>query len=158
LRQHFSAGQLERDCRELLGPLGLEAGQVELRIAERTLAGISRPERVLRGLADCGAALVIDEVGRGFSSLQRLAQLQISALQIDRALAIAAAAGGHAERACRATAALAQALGVMAVAPGTDSPELRARLLGLGFIQGLGDVFPALPILESEPVLHRAAG
>jgi EAL domain-containing protein (putative c-di-GMP-specific phosphodiesterase class I) len=158
LRQHFSSGQLERDCRELLGPLALAPGQLELRIAERTLAGISRPERVLGALVESGAELVIDEVGRGFSSFPRLAQLQIAALQIDRALVVAAGSDSPAERACRAVAALARALGVTAVAPGTDNPAARTRLLALGYSQGLGDAFPALPILEGQPAQRRAAG
>jgi predicted signal transduction protein with EAL and GGDEF domain len=158
LRQHLTSGQLERDCAELLGPLALAPGQLELRIAERTLGGITRPERALAGLAEFGAALVIDEVGRGFSSLPRLAQLPLGAIQIDRALVTAAAPGSSAERACRAAAALAQALGVTAIAPGIDKPEARARLLALGFSEGIGDAFPALPIVESQPALRRATG
>lgn len=158
LRQHVGSGQLERDCAEMLGSLALAPGQLELRIAERTLAGIARPDRVLGGLRASGAALVIDEIGRGHSSFTQLAQLPVTALQIDRALFVAPAANVAADRACRAVAALARSLQVTAMASGIDSDAARARALAIGCTQGLGDAFPALPIIDSQPALRRAAG
>jgi predicted signal transduction protein with EAL and GGDEF domain len=158
LRQHLSSGQLERDCDALLGPKSLSRGQLELRVAERTLAGITRPDRALGWLADFGAALVIDEIGRGFSSFPRLAQLPVTALQIDRALVVAPDAEEAADRACRAVAALASALQATAMALGIDNSEARARMLAIGCTQGLGDAFPPLPEIENPPVIQRAAG
>ena len=158
LRQHLTSGQLERDCTELLGPQALSPGQLELRIAERTLANITRPDRALGALRAFGATLVIDEIGRGFSSFTQLAQLPIGALQIDRALVVAPADNAAADRACRAVAALARSLAVTAIAPGIDSHEARARALAIGCTQGLGDAFPSLLAFESTPALYRAAG
>lgn len=156
LRQHLSSGQLERDCRELLEPLALAPNQLELRIAERTLASISQPERVFAGLKACGAALVIDEIGRGHSSFRHLAQLPVTALQLDRALIVAPVANVGADRACRAVAALARSLQVTAMAPGIDSDETRGRALAIGCTQGLGDQFPALPELTMPRAVRCA--
>lgn len=160
LAQHLTSGQLERDCRELLEPRLLSAGQLELRISERTLAAMTRPERVLGKLAELGAALIIEEVGRGFSSFSRLAQMPLKALQLDRALVVAGAGGRsaiRAARACRAVAALANSLDIAAVAPGIDDEATRSRLLSAGCSQGLGDAFPALAEINSSHVLQRAA-
>lgn len=149
LRQHVTSGQLARDCRELIGSKALATGQLELRIAERTLAGIGRTNRIWGEFKELGAALVIDELGRGFSSLSRLSRLPVTVLQIDRALVLGALEQDIALRACRAVAALARAYDVTAVAPGIDSEEHRTRMLAIGCTQGLGDLFGALPALRA---------
>jgi predicted signal transduction protein with EAL and GGDEF domain len=142
LRQHVSSGQFLRDCRRLLAPTTL--GRLELRISERSLAALSRPEHSLGALAEWGADLVIDEMGRSFSSLPRLARMPLKGLQIDRAVAVAAGAGGDALRACRAVAALAKALDLEAITAGVDDQAQHDRLLAAGFSQGLGDFYPAV--------------
>ena len=113
---------------------------------------------MLGGLRARGAALVIDEIGRGHSSFTQLAQLPVTALQIDRALIVAPAANVAADRACRAVAALAQSLQVTAMASGIDSDAACARALAIGCTQGLGDAFPAPPIIDHQPALRRASG
>ena len=158
LRQHVTSGQLERDCHQLLGPKSLAPGQLELRIAERTLTGITRPDRALGDLAKLGATLVIDEVGRSFSSLSRLAKLPLTALQIDRTLVVAATSKPSALRSCRAVAAVARALEIAAIAPGIDNDDICARMLGSGCAQGLGDLFPALADIDAPRIPKKAAG
>ena len=142
LRQHISTGQLLRDCRRLARD-GFDPAGIELRVAERTLATLSRPERTLGGLTDLGARLVIDEMGRSFSSLSRLARLPIAGLQIDRAAAVAARRSADSLRCCRSVAGLAAALDAVAIAAsastyarGAGAPS-RARLRA-----GHGGLYP----------------
>jgi EAL domain-containing protein (putative c-di-GMP-specific phosphodiesterase class I) len=139
LRQHNASSHLVRDCRQALPAAEFASGRLELRIAERTLATLNRPERAVAEMAESGIAVVVDEIGRGFSSLSRLAQLPIGALQIDRGLVVAAGRNNAALRACRAIAALAHALEVMPIAAGIDDEESRARMVSIGCVQGLGD-------------------
>jgi EAL domain-containing protein (putative c-di-GMP-specific phosphodiesterase class I) len=130
-------------------------GCFEVRISERSLASLRRPEHSLGELAEWGARLVIDEVGRSAISLPMLARIPLSGLQIERGLAIAAAAGDSSQRACRAVAAVATVLGVNAIAPGVDDAASRDRLAAAGFSQGLGDLYPVMTALDAQPRVDR---
>ena len=154
LRQHVSSGQLLRDCRQLLPSGVLGSGGLELRIAERTLAALNRPERALGQMVEFGARVVVDELGRGFSSLARLPQCPLWALQIDRALVVGARRNAIALRSCRAVAALARALELVPIAAGIDDEATRAGMLDIGCLQGLGDHYPL--DLELAPDLEPA--
>jgi predicted signal transduction protein with EAL and GGDEF domain len=158
LRQHVTGGQLAQDCQQWLGRGHVEPARFELRIAERTLAASARPGRQLGELTELGAAVTIDEIGRSFSSVTRLAQLRLAALQIDRAQAVAAAGNDGALRACRALVALARALEMVPIAPGVDDGVARDRLRALGFAEGLGDLYPAVAVDGARTPARRAAG
>jgi predicted signal transduction protein with EAL and GGDEF domain len=157
LRQHLTSGKVTQHCRRLLPERELAAGRVELRIAERALATLSLPERVLGDIAACGARLVIDELGRDASSLAKLPRLPIWGLQIDRALVVAAHRNSAALRACRAIGALARALEIVSIATGIDNDAVRANMLESGYTQGLGDHYPALEGFMSEAQSPRVA-
>jgi len=144
LRQHVTSGNLLRDYRKMLNRPG-EFGEFEFRIAERTLANLMRPERMLGEMVDVGVRLVVDEMGRDHSSLAALARLPVSALQIDRSLVVAARDDWGALRSCRAIAALARGLGVAAIATGIDDEAARCLAQEAGCEQGLGDHYGAHP-------------
>lgn len=142
LRQHITSGQLIRDCRRLASSSQCEFGRLELRIAERTLGNLERPARALGDMADFGARLVVDEMGKDFSSFASLGQLPISALQIDRSLVVAAREDAAVARSCGAIAAAAVALGATPIAAGIDDEATRWCLSAAGCLQGLGDLYP----------------
>jgi predicted signal transduction protein with EAL and GGDEF domain len=150
LRQHVASGELLRDCRSVAKSLPAGLGRFELRIAERTLANMIRPERAFAEMAELGAGLVVDEVGRDFSSFATLARLPVSGLQIDRALVVAAQRDAAALRSCRAVAALAGALDVTPIATGIDTRENCTLIAQLGYAQGLGDLYPAFAAAQAK--------
>jgi predicted signal transduction protein with EAL and GGDEF domain len=150
LRQHISSGQLIEDCRRLASSSQLPLDRLELRIAERTLASLYQPERALAEMVEIGARLIVDELGRGFTSFTRLPQLPLSALQIDRALVLAAGRSGAALRSCRAIAALAYALEVLPIAAGVDDEAARACMVQIGCVQGLGDLYRPIGEISRE--------
>jgi diguanylate cyclase (GGDEF)-like protein len=142
LRQHVTSGHLIRDCRRLASSSQCEFGRLELRIAERTLANLHRPGRALGDMVDFGARLVVDEMGRDFSSFASLAQLPIAALQIDRSLVVGASADASVARSCGAIAAAAAALDAIPIAAGIDDEAIRGSMTAAGCAQGLGDLYP----------------
>jgi predicted signal transduction protein with EAL and GGDEF domain len=154
LRQHVASGELLRDCRNLAASTPAGLGRFELRIAERSLANMNRPEHAFAAMAELGASFVIDEVGRDFSSFTTLARLRVSGLQIDRAIVVAAHRDAAALRSCRAVAALAAALDITPIATGIDDLKTRTLVSGMGFAQGLGDLYPPFGAVQ----LERAAG
>jgi EAL domain-containing protein (putative c-di-GMP-specific phosphodiesterase class I) len=108
-------------------------------------------------LAARGANLVIDEFGRGYSSLARIAKLPIHALQIDRRYVTAAPEKPSALRFCLGAIALAQAYDLTPIASGIDTEAARQQILGLGCEQGLGDCFApiSLPVTPSSASPER---
>jgi EAL domain-containing protein (putative c-di-GMP-specific phosphodiesterase class I)/GGDEF domain-containing protein len=146
LREHLVSGTLMEEIEELLKSTGLEPGMLEVRIAEKTLASLSRADRVVSQLAARGTNLVIDEFGRGYSALARIAQLPIQALQIDRRYVTAAPEKPAALRFCLGAIALAHAYDLTPIASGIDNESVRQQMLGLGCEQGLGDCFGSISL------------
>ncbi len=144
LRQHVSSGQLLRDCRDMAETKQLDLHHLELRIAERTLAAMTDPERALQEMVDLGARVYIDEFGGGYCSLAQLPLLALAGLQIDRRLVVSANTDSAALRSCTAIIGLAKALDITPVAAGIDDERTRQAMLALGCEQGLGDLYPRI--------------
>ncbi|MGO9994514.1 MAG: EAL domain-containing protein [Steroidobacteraceae bacterium] len=155
LRSHLSSGGLKSDVEALFDSGAVTPADFELRISERVLAGLADPGPTLRPLVDLGVAVAIDEFGRGFTSLPRLARLPISVLQLDRRLALAAAADPVARRAATAALAVARALELIPMSAGIDDESQRVLLQSLGCTQGLGDAFGAVSLHGSERLARR---
>jgi EAL domain-containing protein (putative c-di-GMP-specific phosphodiesterase class I)/GGDEF domain-containing protein len=139
LRHHLLQEDFADDIRRLLAQGTVPASRLELRVSERTFAAMdSSVYQVLHGL---GVQLVIDEVGRGFASLDRLARAPIWGLQLDRAWVTALRLDPLALRVCRAGISAAAALSLMPIATGVDDDAQRDVLLGLGCRYGAGDLY-----------------
>jgi EAL domain-containing protein (putative c-di-GMP-specific phosphodiesterase class I) len=134
----------------------IRASELELRLSERVLAGLSSPGRALRPFTDLGVRLVVDEFGRGVSSLPRLARMPLWGLQLDRSLANAARDDAVAGRAAAAALAVARSLELTAIVSGIDTPDDLIRWKELGATQGLGDHFSAALRSASGNVAQRA--
>jgi predicted signal transduction protein with EAL and GGDEF domain len=147
LRQHLSSGELLEDCRRLAAGVPGFLQRLELRISESALATLNEPERMFTQLAGAGARLVLDEMGRGVSSLAQLPRLPLAALQIDRVLVVDALRCAAALATCRAIGSVAGALGIVAVAAGVDDEATRLRMLQAGCSEGLGDLYPSVAAL-----------
>jgi diguanylate cyclase len=141
LRHHLAGGGFPEDVAGLFEPGALTPEDLELRISERTLSGLPAPERTFRQLVDSGVRLVVDEVGRGGTSIASLAQLPLHGLQLDRACVVAADQEPSALRICRAAIGMATGLELIPIATGIDNEQRRACLVGLGCKQGLGDLY-----------------
>jgi EAL domain-containing protein (putative c-di-GMP-specific phosphodiesterase class I) len=129
------------DIARVLADGPLSASRLEIRISERTFAAMNLS--IYQGLHALGVQIVIDEVGRGFGSLDRLARAPIWGLQLDRAWVTALRSDELALRVCRAGISAATALGVTPIATGVDNAAQREALLELGCRHGSGDLYPA---------------
>ena len=139
LRHHLSHESFVEDFQRLLSNGLIPAERLELRISEPNLA--VRPASDLKPLAAAGVQLIVDEVGRGATSLEWLARAPIHGLQLDRPLALASTKDPVAQRVCRASIGVAEALNLMTIATGVDSPEQRNSLIEMGCRQGSGDLY-----------------
>ncbi len=141
LRHHLLQDDFVEDIVRVLADGSLPAPRLEIRISERTFAAMNLS--VYQALHRLGVQLVIDEVGRGFGSLDRLARAPIWGLQLDRAWVTALRSDEVALRVCRAGISAATALGVTPIATGVDDVAQRQVLLELGCRHGSGDLYAA---------------
>jgi EAL domain-containing protein (putative c-di-GMP-specific phosphodiesterase class I) len=139
LRHHLLQEDFADDVERSLAAGSVPASRLELRISERTFAAMDTSvHQSLRGL---GVQLVVDEVGRGFASLDRLARAPIWGLQLDRAWVTALRTDPLALKVCRAGISAASALGLMPIATGVDDASQRDALVQLGCRYGSGDLY-----------------
>jgi EAL domain-containing protein (putative c-di-GMP-specific phosphodiesterase class I) len=101
-------------------------------------------------LRDLGVQLVVDEIGRGMGSLDRLARSPVWGMQLDRAWVTALRRDAVALKVCRAGIGAATALGLTPIATGVDDEEQRQALLVLGCRHGSGDLYR-----EAAPDISR---
>jgi EAL domain-containing protein (putative c-di-GMP-specific phosphodiesterase class I)/GGDEF domain-containing protein len=139
LRQHIMHDDFVGDIGRLLAEGAVAAARLELRISERTFVALS--PSILKALSRLGIRLVVDEMGRGLGSMDKLARAPIYGLQLDRAWVTALQSDEVALKVCRAGISAATALGLVPIATGVDDEEQRAALLALGFGQGSGDLY-----------------
>jgi EAL domain-containing protein (putative c-di-GMP-specific phosphodiesterase class I)/GGDEF domain-containing protein len=139
LRHHLLQDDFVDDIGRILAQGGLSASRLEIRISERTFTAMNLS--VFRALHRLGVQIVVDEMGRGFGSLDRLARVPVWGLQLDRAWVTALRSDSVALRVCRAGISAAAALGVTPIATGVDDVAQREALLGLGCRHGSGDLY-----------------
>jgi len=139
LRHHLLQDEFADDIGRILAQGGLSASRLEIRISERTFTAMNLS--VLQALHRQGVQIVVDEMGRGFGSLDRLARAPIWGLQLDRAWVTALRTDSVALRVCRAGISAAGALGMTPIAMGVDDGAQREALLELGCRHGSGDLY-----------------
>jgi EAL domain-containing protein (putative c-di-GMP-specific phosphodiesterase class I)/GGDEF domain-containing protein len=139
LRHHMLQDEFVDDIGRFLAEGGVPASRLELRISERAFATMDIS--AYESLSRLGVQIVVDEVGRGFTSLDRLARAPIWGLQLDRAWVTALRTDPVALKMCRAGICAAAALELTPIATGVDDAAQRAALIDLGCKQGSGDLY-----------------
>ena len=136
---------------------GFAPGRLEVAISERALAGEPlHGQRAVRRLKSHGLRVVLDEVGRGASSLSQLAVLPIDRLKIDPSFVRSLQARPESAAVVHAIVGLGHGLDVATSADGIETLDDAEWLRGLGCEQGQGAFF-ALPVPASEvgPLIER---
>jgi EAL domain-containing protein (putative c-di-GMP-specific phosphodiesterase class I)/GGDEF domain-containing protein len=139
LRHHILHEDFISDISRLISEGAVPAEQLELRISERTL--LAADAGAFQSLRKMGVDLVVDEVGRGLSSLDQLARAGLSGMQLDRSRATAIRRDPIALLVGRAAVSMAAALGITPIATGVDDDEQCRALLDLGYRHGMGDLY-----------------
>jgi diguanylate cyclase len=114
--------------REMLETFALPPTSLVLEITENLV--MSDPDRAIRcldELHDMGVRLVIDDFGKGYSSLSYLRRLPVDEIKIDRSFIIGLA-DGEDDTLVKCMIELAHNLGMTAVAEGVESEEVLHQL------------------------------
>jgi EAL domain-containing protein (putative c-di-GMP-specific phosphodiesterase class I) len=109
----------------------------------------------MRILRDAGITISLDDFGAGYSSLERLRNLPVDRVKIDRRFVSALLENERSERLIAAIIALADELHMNTVAEGVETSEQAARLRALGCQSAQGFLYaPAVPDSELVAVLR----
>jgi diguanylate cyclase (GGDEF)-like protein len=117
--------------REMLGTHGLEPSALPLEITENLV--MSDPDgsiRCLDELHEMGVRLVIDDFGKGYSSLSYLRRLPVDEIKIDRSFIIGLA-DGEDDTLVRCMIELAHNLGLSVIAEGVETEAVLDQLADL---------------------------
>ncbi|MBY0492990.1 MAG: EAL domain-containing protein [Cyanobacteria bacterium] len=117
---------------DMLEQKGVDPSSLILEITENLV--MSDPDgaiRCLDELHDMGVRLVIDDFGKGYSSLSYLRRLPVDEIKIDRSF-ILALADGEDDTLVRCMIELAHNLGLTVIAEGVETEEVLEQLAALG--------------------------
>jgi len=153
-------GRLPAEVAVLLSELGVDPTTITLELTEDVVVEVrGRARAELEALRALGVHLAIDDFGTGYSALSYLHGFEFDVLKVDRVF-VEQAATSDGEPLLVAIAALAEAIGAVAVAEGVETRgqlEL-VRAAGIRYVQGylLGrpeapGATPATPIMDPRP-------
>ncbi len=131
--RHFGMrGFAQRALEVVLGE-GVDPSRIEIEITEEAvLASMDHARQIIDKLRAAGFKVSLDDFGRGYSNLARLAGLDVNTIKIDGPLT---AGVTEDERACvivAATIDMAQGLGCTTVAEGVETLEQATMLRSFG--------------------------
>lgn len=151
-------------------PASCHLQPVMLEITESVpLARFSLCNAVLAELRERGISLVVDDLGAGYSNLKYIADLEPSAVKLDRKLITGLRINTRMFRLVAGIIALCHDLGCLVVAEGIETPEEfhAAEMAGVDLAQGYLLARPAFPLPEAtlppplafcdRPTLRRRA-
>ena len=147
------------DC---LARHGLTTERIALELTE---TAIGRDDEALvdelAKLHDLGIRIEIDDFGTGHSSLSRLRRLAVDVLKIDQSFVHTLGEDLKSDALCSAIHSIGQALGIVIVAEGVETPEqlVRLRQFGSDEVQGylISRPMPASalsPLLQGQPLFE----
>lgn len=132
---------LPQQIEQILQDTHLSGQSLKIEITESSImADAEVTEQVVNQLQALGVQLYIDDFGTGGSSLNRLLELPLNVLKIDRTF-VQQLSCERGEYLVRAIASLAQNLGIDMIAEGVETEEQVLKLLALGCHRGQGYFF-----------------
>lgn len=158
-RQIHSPGWLD-EIQEALDLSGLDPSHLELEITE----GLLMDDRwgvtdILHAIRDLGVKIVIDDFGRGYSSLAYLTRFPIDKLKIDRSFVHDLVGDDPDAPIIDAIIVMAHALGMTVVAEGVETTDQIAYLRARGCDEAQGFHFsPGVAATEVVPTVQAIGG
>jgi EAL domain-containing protein (putative c-di-GMP-specific phosphodiesterase class I) len=148
----------DRDLADLRGfvrDAALAPENIAVEILEAQIEDVDLLRHLTRRLRASGFLLVLDDVGKGHSNLDRVAAIKPDVLKIDRSLISRVDRDFHKQETLKSIVGLSRRIGAATVAEGIETREEAMVALELGFdmLQGY---FLGRP--QSEALLDRSTG
>ena len=127
---------------KLLTEMNFPAERLEVEITEAALfENLGFASAIIGSLKNQGIRVALDDFGTGYSSLTHLRALPLDRIKIDRSFVLRMRHDPEAARLVRMIIALADSLGIAAMAEGIETAEIHMMLSGLGCTMGQGWTF-----------------
>jgi EAL domain-containing protein (putative c-di-GMP-specific phosphodiesterase class I) len=140
--RQLTAGSLPKTVETFLRETRLEAAHLDLEITENTIMDdLDTALETLRALKQIGVRVSIDDFGTGYSSLSVLGSLPADTLKIDQSFVRDIAQNPPGAAVTRAVIAVAEELGLEAVAEGVETREEMEFVAALGCVKMQGYLF-----------------
>lgn len=158
---NLSAHQLHKSLLQTLEQIPsfshLQSNSLTLEITESMLVqNIASTQKLLTRIKAMGIYLSIDDFGTGYSCLSYLHQLPVDALKIDRSFVSLSMSDTRNQTITESVLALADLLGIDAIAEGIETIEQLEWLQELGCEFGQGFLFsPSLPVAQATEQLLK---
>jgi predicted signal transduction protein with EAL and GGDEF domain len=155
--RHLGRQELVLEIAELLRTHGLAPHRLVIEVTEAAIIeDTAVATRNLRGLAELGVRLAVDDFGTGHSSLARLGTLAVDILKIDRSFVVQMGNGGA--PLVELTLGLARSLGLDVVAEGVETTTQHDHLDRLGCANAQGYLYarPSAPAEITEMCRERS--
>ena len=131
--RHFTSAHFADRVSQVVADSGLEASCIELEITEEAATGpLNSGLNIIGALKASGFKVALDDYGRGYSNLNRLAELEVDKIKIDRSLIENIMDNDRTKQIVLATAGMAEKLGCRLVAEGIETADQAAMLRKLG--------------------------
>jgi diguanylate cyclase (GGDEF)-like protein/PAS domain S-box-containing protein len=141
-----------------LQPAGMDPARLTVEITESTaMTDPDRTQMILEDMHGRGLRLAIDDFGTGYSSLARLKHMPVDVLKIDRSFIRDVDTDRDAASMVSAMIALAQNLGMIALAEGIETKAEWMALADRGCAQGQGYFFSRPVPADEILAIHRRA-
>jgi diguanylate cyclase (GGDEF)-like protein len=142
--------------REILSATGFKPQMLELEVTESALTdGAGNCECNLKTLRTLGIRISLDDFGTGFSSLERLQQLEVDRIKIDRSFVRGFGRSGKDKAIIKAIVDLAHAKGLKVTAEGVETVEQSEYLAEIGCDDLQGFLLsPPVSVADIEKMLN----
>jgi EAL domain-containing protein (putative c-di-GMP-specific phosphodiesterase class I) len=116
----------------------LKPSRIAIEILESKSDDLYRLKRFIENQRKLGFLIALDDIGAGYSNLERIAELKPDLIKIDRALVMGLHQSYHKQQVFTSMVRLAHSLGALLLAEGaeTEAETMRALELGADMIQG----------------------
>ncbi|WP_158958478.1 putative bifunctional diguanylate cyclase/phosphodiesterase [Paraburkholderia acidisoli] len=129
----FKDTQLAALLLTILADEGMPPERLEIEITESALMhNFDVARAVLADFRRAGLRMALDDFGTGYSSLQRLRELKVDKVKIDRSFVLSMATCNESAKIVDAIIALSSSLGMATVAEGVETAEIARTLAAKG--------------------------
>ncbi|WP_338596670.1 EAL domain-containing protein [Saccharopolyspora sp. SCSIO 74807] len=142
---------------EIVAACGLPWDRLILEITETDLLDLAPATHgAITGLVERGVRFAVDDFGTGYSSLERLKDLPVQAIKLDRKFVSGVEDDPVDTAIAGAALSIARARGSVCVAEGVETAGQLHRLAGFGYDKFQGFLFsPAVPAPEFRALIGR---
>lgn len=131
--RHFGSKGFAKRANEIVTTAGALPNQIGLEITEETvLSSMNSAHTIIVALRKSGFKISLDDFGRGYSNLTRLANLEVDIIKIDGPLSAGVTVDKRARVIVSSTIEMAHGLGCSIVAEGVETVDQASVLRKLG--------------------------